>query len=201
MNLLSVYLAFIFERGNCAETVVFEWVTAVIERLGYGGVALLTFLENLFPPIPSVLIIPLSGFVAAKGQLRLAIVIAAGTAGSLLGRSGAAMVCTSWTYRRSRRTRHPGCAHADLASRRLQSNVYRRVLCVFRDWDTSVDHGPGMGGHGPASHLQRGRRLFERRHEHCSRRPRGPASSPLHQMLDRFTAAASKRLTSISVAD
>ena len=57
----------------------------MIEQLGYVGVALLTFLENLFPPIPSELIIPLSGFVAAQGRLRLDFVIAAGTAGSLLG--------------------------------------------------------------------------------------------------------------------
>ena len=85
MNLPSVYLAFIFNRGNGVESVVFEWITGVIERLGYGGVALLTFLENLFPPIPSEVIIPLSGFVAAQGRLRLEVVIAAGTAGSLLG--------------------------------------------------------------------------------------------------------------------
>lgn len=64
---------------------MFEWITGVIERLGYGGVTLLTFLENLFPPIPSEVIIPLSGFVAAQGRLRLELVIAAGTAGSLLG--------------------------------------------------------------------------------------------------------------------
>jgi len=64
---------------------VFEWVTAIIGRLGYAGVATLTFLENVFPPIPSELVIPLAGFVAAEGDLRLGLVIAAGTAGSLVG--------------------------------------------------------------------------------------------------------------------
>jgi hypothetical protein len=64
---------------------MFEWITGVIERLGYTGVAVLTFLENLFPPIPSEVIIPLAGFVAAQGQLRLDVVIVAGTAGSLMG--------------------------------------------------------------------------------------------------------------------
>jgi len=64
---------------------VFQWVTAIIGRLGYVGVATLTFLENVFPPIPSELVIPLAGFVAAQGDLRLSLVIAAGSAGSLLG--------------------------------------------------------------------------------------------------------------------
>jgi membrane protein DedA with SNARE-associated domain len=64
---------------------MFEWVTSVITRLGYLGVAALTFLENLFPPIPSELIIPLAGFTAARGDLRLGLVIVMGTAGSLLG--------------------------------------------------------------------------------------------------------------------
>ena len=64
---------------------MFDWITSVIGRLGYVGVAALTFLENLFPPIPSELIIPLAGFVAAEGELRLPIVIAAGSVGSLAG--------------------------------------------------------------------------------------------------------------------
>jgi membrane protein DedA with SNARE-associated domain len=64
---------------------MFEWITQVIGRLGYWGVAVLTFLENLFPPIPSEVVIPLAGFVAAQGELRLPIVIAAGSVGSLAG--------------------------------------------------------------------------------------------------------------------
>jgi membrane protein DedA with SNARE-associated domain len=64
---------------------MFEWITSIIRRLGYTGVAMLTFLENLFPPIPSELIIPLAGFVAAQGDLRLWLVIATGTLGSLTG--------------------------------------------------------------------------------------------------------------------
>ena len=64
---------------------MFEWVTSVIERLGYLGVASLTFLENLFPPIPSELVIPLAGFVSARGALRLELVILMGSAGSLAG--------------------------------------------------------------------------------------------------------------------
>lgn len=64
---------------------MFEWITGVIARFGYVGVALLTFLENLFPPIPSELVIPLAGFVAARGDMQLANVIAMGSLGSLAG--------------------------------------------------------------------------------------------------------------------
>jgi membrane protein DedA with SNARE-associated domain len=64
---------------------MFNWITTVIATLGYIGVAALTFLENLFPPIPSELVIPLAGFVAANGPLRLDIVIMAASFGSLAG--------------------------------------------------------------------------------------------------------------------
>ena len=64
---------------------MFDWITGVIGRLGYLGVAALTFLENVFPPIPSELVIPLAGYVAAQGDLRLILVIATASAGSLAG--------------------------------------------------------------------------------------------------------------------
>jgi membrane protein DedA with SNARE-associated domain len=64
---------------------MFEWITNIITRLGYAGVAVLTLLENIFPPIPSELVIPLAGFVAAGGDLNLVTVILAGSCGSLAG--------------------------------------------------------------------------------------------------------------------
>jgi membrane protein DedA with SNARE-associated domain len=64
---------------------MFNWITGIIGRLGYAGVAGLTFLENVFPPIPSELVIPLAGYVAAQGDMRLMLVIATASAGSLAG--------------------------------------------------------------------------------------------------------------------
>ena len=64
---------------------MFDWITGVIGRLGYVGVAGLTFLEHVFPPIPSELVIPLAGYVAAQGDMRLMLVIATASAGSLAG--------------------------------------------------------------------------------------------------------------------
>jgi membrane protein DedA with SNARE-associated domain len=64
---------------------VFDWIVGIITRLGYSGVAALTFLEHLFPPIPSELILPLAGYVSGRGDLSLGGVIATGSLGSLAG--------------------------------------------------------------------------------------------------------------------
>jgi membrane protein DedA with SNARE-associated domain len=62
-----------------------DWVIRLIEQAGYLGVAFLMFLETLFPPIPSEVIMPVAGVAAAKGKLSLGWVIASGTAGAMLG--------------------------------------------------------------------------------------------------------------------
>lgn len=62
-----------------------SWITSTIESLGYAGVTILMFLENLFPPIPSELVMPLSGYTASKGHLSIVGVTIAGTLGSVLG--------------------------------------------------------------------------------------------------------------------
>jgi len=64
---------------------VFDWIVSLIDKAGYGGIALLMLLENLFPPIPSEIIMPLAGFSAAKGTLSFAGVVVSGTIGSLAG--------------------------------------------------------------------------------------------------------------------
>ncbi|ALF52349.1 alkaline phosphatase [Nostoc piscinale CENA21] len=64
-----------------------EWITNTINSLGYVGIALLMFVENLFPPIPSELIMPLAGFTARATPDRLNIfgVFFAGLVGSVAG--------------------------------------------------------------------------------------------------------------------
>ncbi|HET6629372.1 MAG TPA: DedA family protein [Woeseiaceae bacterium] len=64
---------------------MFDWITDVIDRTGYAGVFFLMLVENIFPPIPSELIMPLAGFTAAQGKLNAVLVVLAGTAGSLAG--------------------------------------------------------------------------------------------------------------------
>ena len=64
---------------------MFDWITELVEHTGYLGIALLMLAENVFPPIPSELIMPLAGFTAARGELNMIGVVAAGTVGSLVG--------------------------------------------------------------------------------------------------------------------
>lgn len=61
------------------------WIIGFIEQHGYLAIAALMVLENVFPPIPSELIMPFAGFVGARGTLHPAGVLAAGVAGSLAG--------------------------------------------------------------------------------------------------------------------
>lgn len=64
---------------------MFDFITGFLEATGLWGVALLMFMENVFPPIPSELILPLAGFNAAQGLQSLWATILAGTVGSVLG--------------------------------------------------------------------------------------------------------------------
>ncbi len=61
------------------------WVSAVIQSFGYAGVAFLMLAENLFPPIPSEVILPLTGFLIGQGDLRFVPTLVAATFGSLAG--------------------------------------------------------------------------------------------------------------------
>jgi len=62
-----------------------EWAIEVVEALGYVGVALLVFIENVFPPIPSEVVLGLAGFVARRGDATVVGMIVAATTGSLVG--------------------------------------------------------------------------------------------------------------------
>ncbi len=64
---------------------MFEWFVKLIDDAGLVGVFLLMVLENLFPPIPSEVIMPMAGFTAARGRMSIGGVILAGTLGSIAG--------------------------------------------------------------------------------------------------------------------
>lgn len=61
------------------------WVEHVVRSFGPWGVAALMLLENLFPPIPSELILPLTGFFVSRGDLGFVAALLAATLGSVLG--------------------------------------------------------------------------------------------------------------------
>jgi membrane protein DedA with SNARE-associated domain len=61
------------------------WVFSIVDRLGAAGVGLLILLENIVPPIPSEVILPLAGFRARTGGVNVVAVWPAATAGSVIG--------------------------------------------------------------------------------------------------------------------
>ncbi|MBF2025895.1 MAG: DedA family protein [Oscillatoriales cyanobacterium C42_A2020_001] len=62
-----------------------QWITNTMTSMGYWGIGLLMFLENLFPPIPSELIMPLAGFTVAQGKMEFVPAVLAGVIGTVLG--------------------------------------------------------------------------------------------------------------------
>ncbi len=62
-----------------------EWATSVMDALGYPGLAFLVALENVFPPIPSEIILPLAGFNSSQGSMNIFLAILSATIGSVLG--------------------------------------------------------------------------------------------------------------------
>lgn len=61
------------------------WITDFMEQFGYFGIFLMLAIENIFPPIPSEIILPFGGFMTTTSNLTIPGVIIAATLGSLLG--------------------------------------------------------------------------------------------------------------------
>ncbi|MCM3128961.1 MULTISPECIES: DedA family protein [unclassified Paenibacillus] len=62
-----------------------NWITDFMEQFGYIGIALIIALENVFPPIPSEIVLPFGGFMTTYTALTVPGVIIAATIGSVAG--------------------------------------------------------------------------------------------------------------------
>ncbi len=62
-----------------------QWINSLMDTLGAPGAGLAIALENLFPPLPSEVILPLAGFAASTGQMNLFAALLWTTAGSVIG--------------------------------------------------------------------------------------------------------------------
>jgi membrane protein DedA with SNARE-associated domain len=104
---------------------MFEFITEFLQKSGYLGVFALMALENIFPPIPSEMIMPFAGFVVARGDLNLVGVLLAGTAGSVAG-------ALPWYYA----ARVYGCERL----KRMAGNHARWLTVTPDDIDTALAH-------------------------------------------------------------
>ena len=62
-----------------------DWFQRMLGEFGYFGVVLLLFTENIFPALPSEVVMPFCGFIAARGDLGLPGVIVAAVIGTMAG--------------------------------------------------------------------------------------------------------------------
>lgn len=62
-----------------------NWITEIMEQYGYLGIMLLIMIENVFPPIPSEVVLTFGGFMTTRSDLTVPGVIVCATVGSLLG--------------------------------------------------------------------------------------------------------------------
>jgi membrane protein DedA with SNARE-associated domain len=70
--------------GNVLERLA-GWASSVVETLGYPGIAFLVALESIFPPIPSEVVLPLTGFLIEQGHFSFPLVLLAALIGSMIG--------------------------------------------------------------------------------------------------------------------
>src|SRR5439155_19385530 len=62
-----------------------HWLLERFRDLGYPGIVILMAIESSFLPLPSQLVMPPAGYLAAKGELSFVLAIACGVVGSILG--------------------------------------------------------------------------------------------------------------------
>lgn len=103
------------------------WIEQIVASLGYVGIALVMFLENIFPPIPSEVIMPFAGSLVAKGELNLPGVLAAGTVGALLG---AVVIYYIGVWINRARARHWFAAYGRFVL--MSTEDFDRAMTVFR---------------------------------------------------------------------
>lgn len=64
---------------------IVNWIITLMETLGAPGVGIAIFLENIFPPIPSEVVLPLAGFTASVGTINVWAAFIWATVGSVVG--------------------------------------------------------------------------------------------------------------------
>jgi len=101
-----------------------DWVQSIIASAGYPGLGLVMVLENLFPPIPSEVILPLAGYMTIKGHFTLPGVTAVGTLGSIIG--ALTLYGLGWWLDESR-------------VRRLLRHYGRYAMLAEEDLDTALE--------------------------------------------------------------
>jgi len=62
-----------------------QFVLGAVSDMGYSGIVILMALESSFVPFPSEVVVPPAGYLAARGEMNIYLVILSGLTGSLIG--------------------------------------------------------------------------------------------------------------------
>jgi membrane protein DedA with SNARE-associated domain len=82
---VTLLTALVHEAANAPDSGLAGWTVELMDRMGLFGAALAVGMDNLFPPIPSEVILPLAGFAASQGTFTLTGALVATTLGSVTG--------------------------------------------------------------------------------------------------------------------
>jgi len=85
MTAATVLLATPTEAETSWLTAVVDWAVSLMEIIGPAGAGIAIALENLFPPLPSEVILPMAGLTASRGTFTLFEALAWTTLGSIAG--------------------------------------------------------------------------------------------------------------------
>ncbi|EFG64818.1 DedA family protein [Streptomyces sp. SPB074] len=126
------------------------WTTDLVERFGGPGAGAAIALENLFPPLPSEVVLPLTGFAAGRGVLSLASALLWTTLGSVVGalalyaigaRLGRDRLHALWARLPLVRVRDLERTEAWFTRHGTKAVLFGRMIPVFRSL-VSVPAGP-----------------------------------------------------------
>ncbi|MRK00043.1 DedA family protein [Aeromicrobium yanjiei] len=82
---VTLLTALTASTGNAPDSGLAGWTVDLMDKLGLFGAGLAVGMDNVFPPIPSEVILPLAGFAASQGTFSLAGALVATTLGSVTG--------------------------------------------------------------------------------------------------------------------
>ncbi|WDQ15017.1 DedA family protein [Rhodopirellula sp. P2] len=110
-----------------------QWIKTILEEFGAIGVGALMLLENVFPPIPSELVMPWAGYSVSQGKSSFLAIVSAGSAGSFAG-----AWAWFWFARRIGKERLANWVDAHGAWLTITRDDIERVDHWFNDWGAAA---------------------------------------------------------------
>ena len=166
-----------------------DWLVSLMSQMGGIGVAVAVFLENLFPPLPSEVILPLAGVTASQGKMGLVEAIVWATAGSLIGALVLYAIAAAIDHQEGRaHAGQPDQRHRDQGDRHQQHDRAPHEQAGNRQVHVESPSGKDPGqqrGHTPSTSI-RGRKTTR--------------TTPFHPSFNRLRKSPPTSLAGVMLA-